>query len=235
VNPGKTGGHVVVVMRDVRTAGIRNGTIEMLISDTHQFIFIHIPRTAGMSLRAALGPFADGDNLDFSRVRWEREYPHFTAVEISQIVGEDRFLRFFKFAFVRNPWERMVSRYSYLKQFNSRPDEPINERGYYPPASLSFGEWLTGDTRNAVHPLDLRQQKDWLVRDTSDLAVDFVGHFENLSESIDMINKRLGTNIMMPHANRSEHTNYRQYYTEGTRDYVGKLFAKDIETWDYKY
>jgi Sulfotransferase family len=110
----------------------------MLVSDQRKFIFIHIPRTAGISLTSALSVFADGDNLDFSQVTWEPEYPHFTAVEIARIVGEDRFQKFYKFAIVRNPWERMVSRYFYLKRFDNKPDEPINIRGYYPPASLSF-------------------------------------------------------------------------------------------------
>jgi hypothetical protein len=202
----------------------------MLVSDSHKFIFIHIPRTAGMSLRSALEPFADAANLDFSRMQWEKEYPHFTAAEISQIVGEERFRSFFKFAFVRNPWDRMVSRYFYLRRFNSRPDEAINIRGYYPPASLSFTEWLTGNNRHAVHPLDLRQQKEWLRP-----AVDFIGRFEDLPAAIDRINSQLGLSIHLPHNNASEHSDYRQYYDASTRDYVSRVFAADIETWDYKY
>jgi len=202
----------------------------MLVSDSRKFIFIHIPRTAGMSLRAALEPYADAANLDFSRMQWEKEYPHFTAAEISQIVGESRFRSFFKFAFVRNPWDRMVSRYFYLRRFNSRPDEAINIRGYYPPASLSFTEWLTGNDRHAVHPLDLRQQKEWLHS-----AVDFIGRFEDLPVAIDRINSQLGVRIALPHNNSSEHTDYHQYYDTATRDYVSRVFAADIETWNYKY
>jgi len=102
----------------------------------------------------------------------------------------------------------------------------MGERAYYLIGSLSFSEWLTGTTRNAIHALDPRQQKDWLIRDNGVLVVDFVGRFENLVASIDAINKRLGINIVLPHENRSEHSDYRHYYSEKTRDYVAGCSPK---------
>jgi chondroitin 4-sulfotransferase 11 len=81
----------------------------------------------------------------------------------------------------------------------------------------------------------LRQQHDWLVRQEGSSAIDFVGRFENLADSVQTINKRLGINIALPHENRSEHRDYRSYYNDETRRHVAVLFAKDIETWGYKF
>jgi len=206
----------------------------MLVSDSRKFIFIHIPRTAGISVTQALTPFADGADLDFSQMPWEKEYPHYTAEEIARIVGEERFRGYFKFAFVRNPWERMVSRYFYLRKFNDRGDQPINMRNYYAPGSLSFSEWLTGTSQNAVHPLDMRRQRDWLIRGEA-WAADLIGRFENLAQAIDTVNTMLNLDIVLPHENRSDHTGYREYYDDSTRDFVAQRFAADIETWGYAF
>ncbi len=207
----------------------------MLISDSKRFIFIHIPRTAGFSVHQALQPWVDHQNLDFSKARWEKDYPHYTAREIREIAGKETLQEYFKFAFVRNPWDRMLSRYSYLKKFNDRPHEPLNPRGYYPPGTLSFLQWLKGGEPHGVHPLDLRPQKKWLVDDSGHIGVDFVGRFETLEADFETICQKIGLSLALPHVNRSDHGHYREYYDPEGRDIVAGIFREDIKTWSYQF
>ncbi len=207
----------------------------MLISDSKRFIFIHIPRTAGFSVHQALQPWVDHQNLDFRKARWEKDYPHYTAREIREIAGKETLQEYFKFAFVRNPWDRMLSRYSYLKKFNDHPHEPFNPRGYYPPGTLSFLQWLKGGEPHGVHPLDLRPQKKWLVDVSGQIGVDFVGRFETLEADFETICQKIGLSLALPHVNRSDHGHYREYYDPEGRDVVARIFREDIKTWSYQF
>ena len=207
----------------------------MLVSDSKRFIFIHIPRTAGFSVNQSLQAWVDHQNLDFSQARWEKDYPHYTSIEIRQIVGEERFQEYFKFAFVRNPWDRVLSRYLYLKQLNDLPNRPPNPRGYCPPGTLSFLQWLKGSGPHCVHPLDLRPQKDWFIDDSGHIVVDFIGRFETLEADFAIICQNIGLSLVLPHVNRSDHGHYREYYDQEGRDFVARIFSDDIKTWAYKF
>jgi len=207
----------------------------MLVSDSKKFIFIHIPRTAGFSVRQSLQPWVDHQNLDFSQARWEQDYPHYTTREVRQIVGEERFEEYFKFAFVRNPWDRVLSRYLYLRKFNDRPNQPLNPRGYYAPGTLSFLGWLKGSEPHGVHPLDLRPQKEWLIDDSGHTVVDCIGRFETLAADFESICQHIDLSLVLPHVNRSDHGHYREYYDQEGRDFVARIFGDYIKTWAYKF
>ena len=206
----------------------------MVLSDSRQFIFLHIPRTAGISVQLALRPWNDARDLDFSRAKWEPGYPHYTGSEIREFMGEDRFSRYFKFAFVRNPWERIVSRYFYLKQFNTAPERLRNARGYLPPGNLTFLDWLKGRSPACIHPLDLRPQSEWLVVNGRNCA-DHIGRFERLAEEFLLICRKIGIVPNLSRTNVSEHNDYRSYYDAEAQAMVGSIFRSDVETWGYEF
>jgi hypothetical protein len=207
----------------------------MVISDQKKFICLHVPRTGGISMGRALRPWSGASNLDVSNLCWELDYPHYTAMEVLPLVGADRFHRYFKFAFVRNPWERMVSRYFYLKRQRAEPGKPLNRRGYFHPGDRSFADWMTGQEQGCVHPLDLRPQLAWLANEAGEVCMDFVGRYEQLATDFNDVCARLGLRASLPHDNRSEHGGYRDYYDVATRDFVAELFRRDIELWGYDF
>ena len=207
----------------------------MVISDQKKFICLHVPRTGGISMGRALRPWSGASNLDISSLPWELDYPHYTAMEVLPVVGADRFDRYFKFGFVRNPWERMVSRYFYLKRQSAEPGRPLNRRGYFHPGERSFTDWMTGQEPGCVHPLDLRPQLAWLANGAGEVCMDFVGRYENLAADFNSVCARLDLSASLPHDNRSQHGGYRDYYDGATRDFVAGLFRLDIETWDYEF
>ena len=81
----------------------------MIISDSKKFIFIHIPKTAGTSIAAALRQYQNPKCNALHSNSFDRKHP--TTNEIKTHLGEERFNQYYKFAFVRNPWDRVLSNY----------------------------------------------------------------------------------------------------------------------------
>ncbi|MBI2295663.1 MAG: sulfotransferase family 2 domain-containing protein, partial [Betaproteobacteria bacterium] len=93
----------------------------MVLSDTRKFLFIHIPKTAGTSIQHVLEPYGVTDFLAYSRgieryLSVKRQFPaHLRYADAAAMLTVD-LSRFFKFTFVRNPWDRYVSLYEYFRR-----------------------------------------------------------------------------------------------------------------------
>ena len=85
-----------------------------ILSDTHHFLFIHIYKTGGSSIREALAPYCQED---FSKDRPGGE--HLKGIDVKKIIGPEKYDRCFKFCFVRNPWDLLVSFYFYIPDFQN--------------------------------------------------------------------------------------------------------------------
>jgi hypothetical protein len=191
-------------------------------------------------MSSALSTFAGGwtfPSPNPMRLCWEPSYPHYTAREVRDYLGYARFGRYFKFAFVRNPWDRLVSRYFFLRgQQGNDPQLRINQRNYYPPGTLSFTEWLLrqGEEKNCIHPLDLRQQVDWLFEPDGAPLVDFIGRYEHLNTDFAKVCERIGIKATLPHENRHKPLmDYHIYYSTEAEAFVADCFKKDIKQWNY--
>ena len=87
----------------------------MVVLYQKKIIFVHIPKTGGSAIERLL---TDNDRypLDFIGVRNNRSTHHYMAFELLHILGTKRYKNFYKFAFVRNPYDRIVSEYYYCKK-----------------------------------------------------------------------------------------------------------------------
>lgn len=104
-----------------------------MISDAYQFIFIHINKTGGTSIEKVFERNAD-----------QRDVPlkHASVSEI-QAQYPQAFARYFKFSFVRNPWDWLVSRYHWSR----------NKQGLFDYSFTEFLERLAnGETLSAQAP-----------------------------------------------------------------------------------
>ena len=79
-------------------------------------------------------------------------------------------------------------------------------------------------------------QLDYITNENDEVIVDFIGRYENLVQDVNIVFKNLGLEtVSLPHINRSNHTNYREYYTEDTKQLVADRFSRDIECFGYEF
>ncbi|MCW5515598.1 sulfotransferase family protein [Muriicola sp. Z0-33] len=208
----------------------------MIISHGKKFIFIHNYKVAGTSMRQALKSHNDQSflkcSLDSKFKFLLGSYPkiyssqfdgHSTALEIKNKIPAEVFDSYYKFGFVRNPWDWQVSLYTYmLKSPNHYQHELITSLG-------SFEKYLDWRIHN-----ELRLQKRFFYDEQNNCLVDFIGKMEQLNEDLDTIGRKLGITIDLPHLKKSRKNNsFSQHYTERTIDLVNEAFAEDIKTFGY--
>ncbi|MFM7585323.1 MAG: sulfotransferase family 2 domain-containing protein [Caldilinea sp.] len=215
----------------------------MLISHSHRFIFFHVAKTGGMSMRDALLPYAEEpDRFKIKRppaqkagrpnpfyAVWEALLLHATASDAQKELSASIFDCYYKFAFVRNPWDWQVSMYHFIL------NEPTHIRHNRVVALGSFDRYLEWVVESvAPYPKGAsKHQHAALTDETGRLLVDFVGHYETLAQDFAYVCHQLGIAATLPHLNRSTHHDYRAYYTERSWLLVAEHFATDIQLFGY--
>ncbi|MBZ0172508.1 MAG: sulfotransferase family protein, partial [Phycisphaerales bacterium] len=182
------------------------------------------PKTAGTSITRALGCEHVGK-------------PHRDIVQIRDALREPVsadpthagcFDAYFKFGFVRNPWDRVVSLFS--------RKERGRELG--PAGWDEFVEWIEHASDTCVHPSVHRNQLDWFVDERGEVIADFIGRFENLSADFATICDRLGLPApALPHEkkNTAGRKHFSEYYTPAQQDLIAEKFKVDIEHFGYTF
>lgn len=215
--------------------------MSLIISKRHKYIFFHLPKNAGVSVSRILikqeNPlkmkrissflfrkfFKTKDNFYLSLKDKKLNFfsSHSPCYKIQKIIDENTFSKFFKFAVIRNPWDRMVSRYFYSKKIDSSFKD------------LSFKEFLNFDLKNNMHVID---QFKFCTDVNNHFCLDLVLKFENLNEDFNNISlKFFNKKNMLLHLNKSEHKNYRDYYDNEAKDKIYKYCKKDIEFFKYEF
>ncbi|WP_136810830.1 sulfotransferase family 2 domain-containing protein [Desulfosediminicola flagellatus] len=232
-----------------------------MISHTHKCIFIHIPKTAGTSLTSILSdpqcnnkttqlflPFKPGDN------KFDPPPPHFRAYDYVKYdhITTELFHSYFKFAFVRNPWDRIVSEYKYRLHAHRYSFKKFLFEHFPKPS------W--NDKYCHVIP-----QYDFLHDENGNLLVDFIGRFENIQDDFTYVCDQLNIKLkILPHRNKSTsifqkrdnnltkilHSTrakfsinhrrntfkrYTDYYDSESIDFVANIYKNDIETFGYEF
>ncbi len=212
----------------------------MLLSYTHQFLFVHVPRTGGVSVTRSLAPYSHRpEEVLFNRLlnrlglhtnliigpqswRWFRI--HHTARVMRRHLPADTFRQLFKFAFVRNPWDRAVSFYHHcLEQPRHHRHKRVTQLG-------SFAKFIAWRVKR--RPL---LQSELIVDPHGELLVDFLGRFENLSDDFQNVCRQIGIQVRLPKLNASNHRDYRSYYDDATAELTAKYWQRDIEMFSYTF
>jgi len=212
----------------------------MEISYKHRFIFIHVYKVGGISMSEALKPYAyDPDRFivhvpvlrrllkkrtELFRKIKRHNWGHAKAKELKEALPPELFNSFYKFTFVRNPWDYLVSVYHYIVQTAHHPRNELFR---------SFGSFAGYVEYHATERRE--QQKDFVLSDSGELLVDFIGHYETLQQDFETVCRRIGIDSRLPHKNRSTHKDFRDYYTPETRAQVAELYRGDIEFFGYDF
>ena len=232
----------------------------MIISHEHKFIFLKTKKTAGTAIEAALSglcgpsdvitPYREESETDRKglgpqnyriehplkpkRPLWRKLlgrperyyhhsvgfYEHMPASRVRDYVGEEVWRSYFKFAFDRNPWDRQVSWYLYKTK--SKSIRPSFER-FMQDRRRAFV------TNYAIYTID------------GELAVDFVGRYENLQDelakALDLAG--VGRHLEVPRTNvtpdKDQARDYRSYYSDATRERVAEWYAPEIALLHYGF
>jgi hypothetical protein len=216
----------------------------MMISHKDRMIFFHNPKVCGTSMaqffRAIHAIYCDDShqpNVDIFPYLC-RTKRHISLTEyhelLSDAYGQSIFNGYWKFAFVRNPWDRVVSLYHYNSQ-----NHPANAEKFaaeFP----TFKSWVVNiygnyTTRNDDY--NVRFQNIYTHID-GEQVVDFVGRYEKFNEDIKVVLSKLHHSTEhepFPHYNKSDHGEWRSYYTDATRNMISEIFAEDIELFGYTF
>jgi Sulfotransferase family len=192
----------------------------VLLSTERQFLFIHVPKTGGTSIEAALKQFAVNGISDILT-------GHATAADLRGVIQD--WSKYFKFGFVRNPWAAQVSMYNYvMARGKSHPDWPALH------ACGGFSEYIQRHLMQSAEEGKVRTQSDFLLCPRGKLLVDFVGRFERLDIDFRAACKLLGLGeISLPRLNGTQAVEHRAYYDRFAYDVVKRIFARDIDEFGY--
>jgi hypothetical protein len=192
--------------------------------DATRSIFVHIPKTAGLSVCQALyGSIAAS---------------HATIRDYELAFSGREFDRYFKFCFVRNPWDRAHSAYRFLADGGMDAVDRAWAATHLPEGT-DFETFvmarLTPETARAW--LHFRPQVDFLrSRIDGRLRVDFIGRFERLAEDFGAVAARVRATARLAHANKSrEGGDWRAAYTPAMRDRIAAIYAEDLDAFGYRF
>lgn len=202
---------------DMRGRGIYKG-----YADRHRCIFIHIPKAAGTSVAMTL--FGEG-----SRHLRYREYEQ---------ANPRKFAEYFKFSFVRNPWSRLYSAYSFLKKggMNEMDRRWAEEHlACFNDFDSFVKEWITPENiRSWIH---FYPQHYFICDDALNLKMDFVGRFETLNQDFAHVQHQLSMPVTpLPHINPTAgQDSYVDHYSDEARAIVASAYRDDIRLFSYEF
>jgi hypothetical protein len=217
----------------------------MLLSVKYNFLFVHIAKTGGTSIRNALWRYKWTDPYrlpqfvcgQLSRLTGHRigaKFPrHAKLIAAQEMLPRALFEGLFKFAFIRNPWDLQVSSYHHIRR--ERPDVITHIDGFE-----AFLRWKFDPERPPQYHADMsvERQSDYLVGLHGENLIDYVGRYEYLAEDFREACRRIGIACpSLPHARQAKDRkrDYRAYYTDQTAQLVADWYRADIERFDYRF
>ena len=201
-----------------------------MISEKHRFIFIHVPKTAGNSIQNVLRNYSEDELVSslahqdgverFSvRNRKYKTHKHSMLSDYKAAIPSELHDSLFKFATIRNPWERMVSL-------------------FFSPAQ-GRTEWTRAEFLELIHgAIPLR---NWICAEPDahgdlDRDMDVLMRFERIDKDFETVCRKLNIqHDSLRVRNRSVHAHYSTYYDAELKDLVGQRFADEVAFGDYHF
>lgn len=199
----------------------------MFVENNPGIVFIHIPKTGGVSIHSRLKEIYGKNNV-------KMDVHHHTLHEL--LYKHPKCKEYIKFSIVRNPWDKMVSQFFYAKKKN-RSEFRINNKD-------TLTEWLKrvyDGSDHMTHGNNFAKyfcgnQIMWLLNSDGHVDMDAILRFEKLDEHFKKFCEEYNIKYSkLPHKNASVHKPYQEYYDNETKGLVAKHFEKDIELFDYNF
>jgi hypothetical protein len=215
----------------------------VILSRGRGYVFVHIPKTGGTALSLALERRALKDDIligDTPKARARkgrlkslvtrgRLWKHSTLADIDGLIAPQDLASMFTLTLVRNPWDRAVSYYHWLRdQHFDHPAVPLAK-------SLDFSSFLhQPQTVTAFRAAPARAyMTDAQGQERCRLYV----RLEHLAADIAPFEAHLGFPLApLERANRSNRTlDYRGYFTDADAALIADCCAEDIARFGYGF
>ena len=199
----------------------------MVIDEKRGFIFVHVPKTGGQSVSRALGGKTNSVPTHAPLSSYDRP-------------------KVFRFGFMRNPWDRMVSLYHFLCQKTFKHSDNFKQPEV---RTAGFKRWLMEHEFFMKEDYRLPKGESWVVGGQGDLppmqrrtqlfwleGCDFIGCFENLKFDLQFACKKIGIKPgRLPVMNTTEHKHYQEYYDNETQAFIAEHFEPEIKQFGYSF
>ncbi len=205
-------------------------------------VYVPIPKVASSSVKHHFADVLYPDRAGtFSGKIHQSEIFEY---RLKESVDFSEYKDYFKFSFVRNPWDRIVSCYvdkilnrSERELFMKKRDTLFLEYPWYRPG-MTFDEFVRGvsKTPDSIADEHFRSQTSFIVDSNFRPFVDFVGKYENIQNDFLRVCQSLQIpGISLRHTNKTKKGHYSSYYSEETRDIVARRYEDDIRMFGYSF
>jgi hypothetical protein len=206
----------------------------VIISPNHKYVFVAVPKTGTHAVRQALRPHMGAGDMEQVGLFVKRQFPiadlakvghgHISLEQLRKFMDPAKFAEYFKFAFVRNPFDRFISYCSFITRergaFKTDPQKVMRRVLANPPSE---------------HVL-FWPQNTFLVDGEGKLLTDYVGRVETMQQSFEFIASKIGVPaVQLQKVNATERSAYRDYYDQELIDGVAKLYADDLRLFEYDF
>jgi hypothetical protein len=206
----------------------------VIISPNHKYVFVAVPKTGTHAVRQALRPHMGAGDMEQVGLFVKRQFPiadlakvghgHISLEQLRKFMDPAKFAEYFKFAFVRNPFDRFISYCSFITRergaFKTDPQKVMRRVLANPPSE---------------HVL-FWPQNTFLVDGEGKLLTDYVGRVETMQQSFEFIASKIGVPaVQLEKVNATERSAYRDYYDQELIDGVAKLYADDLKLFEYDF
>lgn len=208
----------------------------MRVSDSRRVLFVHVPKTGGSSIDRIF----DDEVPDARKVPGRQRHAPYNRL----LKAEPGLADYWSFGFVRNPWARLVSWWLMVGRTFAKAEAghvPSQEKiRRFPDVWLTEGEYRHDFERFVLEgTIALKKvgRPQLVTLSAGDRQVDFIGRLESFDQDVAVVRERLGLAPVdaAPHVNRTRHGDYREFYTDETREHVAEVFAVDIEAFGYTF
>ncbi len=215
-----------------------------IINNTHRFIFIHIPKAAGTSLSqyycqqcstiadVEIGGSAMGEAIQAFYLKRFKITKHATALEIRTALGMSVFNQYFRFSFVRNPFDRTISTFKFLKKWlpGSELVEHANVFGQFDNVNdmINSAYWETPGIDKIFQP-----QWRWLYDDSGMHLANYIGKVEAISDDVKKLNCRLGLNLAPLSIHNNKTSEDAVHLSASSMEKISNRYCKDFEIFGY--
>ena len=185
----------------------------------YKFIYIHIPKTGGSSVSNVLESLSGSEKM--------KGHPL-----LARYMQEKDYKNYYKFCFVRNPWDRLVSAFFFLRKggnniFDQKHCDKLKLK------ETTFKDFAKKLNPNKKYPKHFLNQYAFIKDDEKNIKF---FKFENINSHFNVACDAIGfPRTRLPHSNKSKHKHYTQYYDSETREIIAEKYAKDIEYFGYEF